>query len=71
MRTIGNCLSDPTLHLLSIVLLLAFLTFGGGLWSQECPAETPLAYCKTCHLHFMPGKTCGCPAYLRFANSTP
>jgi hypothetical protein len=71
MRAIGNCLSDPSLHLLAIALLLVYLAFGGGSWSRDSSAETPLPYCQNCHFHFLPGKPCDCVLSRKLANATP
>ena len=71
MRFIRNCLSDPSLHLMVIALLLVYLAFGGGPWSRDSSAEAPLPYCSKCHIHFLPGKTCECDLPGKIAHAAP
>ena len=71
MRALWNNLSDPSLHLLAIALFLVYLAFGSGSWHDERDAASPLAFCKTCQVHYLPGKACDCRFPARIANLAP
>jgi hypothetical protein len=60
MRSLWNSLGDPGLHLLAIALIVIYLAFSRGSSSAEERAVSPLPYCESCRLHFMPGGPCGC-----------
>ncbi len=70
MRSLGNLLSDPTLHLLMIALFLIYLAFGNSQRARDGFAESPLPVCKTCHIHFLPDRPCDCRTPGRFAQAT-
>ena len=71
MRSLWNFLSDPGLHILGIVLLLAYLTFGGRASSMQVWAESPLAFCQTCHVHHIPDEPCDCQRPRKVAHVRP
>jgi hypothetical protein len=71
MRSLWNNLGDPTLHLLATALILLYLALGGGSWPGETAAEAPLPYCKSCHAHYLPGKTCDCRSTANLAHALP
>ena len=60
MRTFWSNLGDPSLHLLVIALLVVYLAFGGRFSTDRRWAEAPLARCKVCRAHFLPGANCNC-----------
>jgi hypothetical protein len=71
MRSLRDNLGDPTLHLLTTVLVLLYLAFGSRSGSSTSEPETHFAYCVKCHAHYMPGKACDCAHLGNFANARP
>ena len=69
MRSLWNSLGDPGLHLLVIALFLLYLAFGRGSSSAEERAISPLPYCESCRLHFMPGGSCSCDTMGRLVHA--
>jgi hypothetical protein len=71
MRSVWNNLSDPSLHLLAIAVILVYLAFGQTPWSNAIRAEDPLPICKACRAHYLPGNLCECRPDLDFAHVLP
>jgi hypothetical protein len=72
MKTVWNCLSDPSLHLLGIALLIVVAALGRPRPKDiELVAETPLAVCKKCHTHYFPFRPCRCDPSRDLAHAHP
>jgi hypothetical protein len=71
MRSFWNCLGDPSLHLLTIAMIMVYLAFGRGSQSDDAWAASPLLSCKVCHGHYLPGKLCDCHSSGDIAHALP
>jgi hypothetical protein len=71
MRYVRNCLSDPSLHLLAIALILVYLALGDRSTLREGSGEEPLAFCPKCRVHHLPEKTCDCVLPRKVADASP
>ena len=68
MSIVRNCVSDPGLHLLAIVILLGYLAQGGWTSDDVRPASK-LVVCATCQRHHYPERPCACPVRLDLARA--
>jgi hypothetical protein len=71
MRSFWNCLGDPSLHLLTVAMIVVYLAFSRGAQPGDSRAEAPLATCTACHGYYLPGKTCECRSAGHIAHALP
>ena len=71
MRSLWNCVGDPSLHLLTIAMIVVCLAFGRDARPGDSRAESPLASCNACHGSYLPGTICECRHRPRIAQASP
>ena len=70
MSIVRNCVSDPGLHVLAIVVLLIYLAQGASPTSEP-GASSKLVVCASCRRHHYPERPCACPSPWDFARTQP
>jgi hypothetical protein len=70
MRGVWNFLSDPSLHLLAIALVLIGLAIGST-GSKEPTEESPVVFCTRCHAYHYSELVASCRGNPRIAQARP